>query len=95
MPPSLMQNTQTHTHFSNSHSPSHPPTHTHTHPHRAHAKPAVSSVISSWRGSVTLNSWSVERKREGEKCKGEEKEVELVKGNKRALLLKAVLKEIV
>lgn len=55
--------------------------HAHSHPHRAHAKPAVSSVISSCckRGSVTLNSWAVER--EGETCEGERKKRELVKGN--------------
>ncbi len=71
------EHTHTHTHtytlhVSTSHSPSHPPTHTHTHTHprRAHAKPAVSSVISSRRGSVTLNSWSMERERKGEKVWG-------------------------
>lgn len=46
---------------------------------------------------MTLNSWSVEREREGEKCEGEEKEgaSELVKGNKGVLLLKAVIKGII
>lgn len=89
MPP--MQNT--HTHYMSpllTVPPTHTPTQTHTHPCRAHAKPAVSSVISSRRGTVTLNSWSMERERKGGKVwgRGRKGVSELLKGSKGVLLLK-------
>lgn len=85
-----MQNTHTNTVTGPQFSQIYTASYTLSHPHRAHANPAVSSVISSWckRDGVTLNSWAVER--EGETCEGEREKERTAEGELKGG--KAVLK---